>query len=437
MEVVYIPSDYLMSSVDIEDNRNAIDFINDLQSKYHYNLYIHCYIDNVKIPFHKFRRVRFSCYLIIPKGILPEQYLEIVIDNKVYIKLHDKAGGVESINQCMTIREYNDMNKLNYLRCDLENIISLTPPNVRDLFMFMYTANSYMIWNYIFKYGPPERFKKQDLMNYICDVIAKYQPSYLKYAQQIVKLDSIFNEYDNIFHPWTYTKCNYGITAFDVLLKLTKSPEPANLRIKTPYLLNDFIYIPDEVTYRSFNVDYVIEKYPDINENPLRFGWWMNNIMPYCIYKFMERPLSKFMFYDIAGYIGLWSMFCESGNGCNSYLLNHPISLELCKHLMTLLLTPCNYRSLLLHFKIISNDPLIEPDPEIVRTINIDEHMEDFKTLSGAIGFVRKYSWLYKHYKNNMLKLNHEYPDYKFKYPEDIIPSPSGLTLIPWLVVNE
>lgn len=138
----------------------------------------------------------------------------------------------------------------------------------------------------------------------------------------------------------------------------------------------------------------------------------------------------------MAGLIGLWSVMFESGNGCNSWILLHPIK-DFEQFATALYLG--YYEDVLYLLDVIDDrghgyryhlgwDDLI-----IDRKINYDEIFEGidfniFMDLYKSIDFIKNIIVKYD-IKGDSNKLYRQ-----LNYEDDMIPSPSGMTLLPFVI---
>lgn len=370
-----------------------------------------------------------DAYLILPINTIPKQLDEIVYNNLVHIPVYYKAT-IDYKKLSFTLSQFDKAAQRECRRKPthiFEDIIHLEPENIAQLECFL-SMSSQDVYDYILKTRNYPDY--DDVITYIHNLIKELRPDFIDISDKIIEL------YNNMEHiNVNYIQHNNDI--LDMLISFTASPYPLYLRLDNRSIVNlkTFEYLANNM----LNIYKVIDKYPDIGVNPDRFGWWLDCVMPYCIYRIIKMRKNRSMFYHIAGYISLWSMFCESGNGCNSWLLLHPV--EDIDKLLNDLLTAREYTTILKDLNIISNTPLIEPDPMNI-DIDIFDHLEEFKNLTSAVQFVKNNN-LYEYYLKSSAtflyptprpKCTTGYPNYVFTYPEDLIIPPSGLSLIPWLV---
>lgn len=185
----------------------------------------------------------------------------------------------------------------------------------------------------------------------------------------------------------------------------------------------------------------VLERYPDILDNPSRFAMFLDNVMPHLFFGFLETLVREAdwlranqhdcwfrehlqclldRLYAIGGCAGWWMTCSEAGNGSNSLILNHPVNKEFIHNLLRL-----------------------TPYPELLSTIGFVKArrwvllVDDFNL--DVVDELAELNWTFEEVRSELPKIGLKYnlqellkTETKYAIPEDAIPSPSGFTLIPW-----
>lgn len=198
----------------------------------------------------------------------------------------------------------------------------------------------------------------------------------------------------------------------------------------TNNLFFDDVYIGSVL----LNTEMIEDKYNDITNNVTRLSWWLDGVMPYVLHRrfymmlncgYDKGKLNIFM--SLAGLIGLWSMFSEYGNGCNSWILLHPIKDFMLFSEELLAIRPYNMLLKKLGFGEIIydiNDQLIE----VFNKVLSDFDHNIFNSLQLSVEWV-------KHVANEYDILKYITYKNKLKNVDDIIASPSGLNIVPWEII--
>lgn len=184
----------------------------------------------------------------------------------------------------------------------------------------------------------------------------------------------------------------------------------------------------------------LIKKYPDIGSDPQRFAWFISAAVPYAIrLRLSELFLSVFgdatrreVVYDVGCLIGMYMSFLESGTGSNAWLLNHPMSrdhfCQLAKWMLSDQYLASRTENALVLLDVIET-PRYNPVPKTVGK-KVIKALRDF-----ALGDINPETIAQQVPKlicDYDLESYTTYVQTELKHPDDMIPSPSGFTLLPW-----
>lgn len=381
---------------------------------------MHCYEHHIPIPFNLFynniyMELYLVYYLVVPENTVPPQPFEIHYNGNVYIPIgeYDKNYKyIDNYDDPYITLEHHDENMNKDILIELLQVaIDLKHPRISWLYDYFVNYRSVSslkeIINYAMESGSLPDHNIQAWLYNAC--IVKYP----KYAEQFTK---VYNYYttDPIYgaNHIVYNHVNDLLDLFIIDVHST---------FRLPYMVRfkTVIHTFDNM----INYQYVYNKYPDIGNNPTRFAWWLNSVMPYAIISRFKNKKNWSILYTVAGLIGLWSSMVESGTGSNSWLIVHPIKFT--RFAESLLTSDSTYYDIMWDMRVGNFTYVITGSVPVKKCLNVDYNI--FYSLDKSIEWVKNIVRRYN-------PLQHIRTEYKLNYPVDIIPSPSGLCLLPFVV---
>lgn len=361
------------------------------------------------------------CYLVLDEGVLPIQPNQITYKNKVYVYL-TKTYGFTTIEKYIVLAEYNKVinNHIrDYIHIDLiKEIVKGKIDNISWCYKFIIgdwephgddVNRPTLMLNYIKDTKKYPRYENQ--VEYIVEACYHCHPDYKDEVDKIYELYKQCSVNLDKFEGVKYCK-----TMFDVLLKLTECGGYKlciPIHLETEKVIVNYVYVSNPM----IDLNRAFDKYPNINNDIIRIKWLLDSIMPYAIYNALSHyyyPSEKL--YHVAGLIGLWSVLTESGTGSNSWFLTHPCEFGKFKEFIHNVLK-YKYEDVAAFFGVSIYKQIPKFD------ILVDVNLDIFQSLDESIKFIKSICRMH-----NLKKL------YNIQYDNnELIPSPSGMTIIPFV----
>lgn len=395
--------------------------------KFPISMLMKCYEEDIPVSLNLFDYEDSSmvmtiiCYLVVPKNTIPTQPFEIFYKDNVYIPL-GVHGYADCYDKYINLKQY--AKRLGYtVSGELFMLaVDIKHNSLSWLYEYIFDIRLLSGLTEFMEYATKTRSlpTRKKLIKWIYKACINMYP---KYADILTGIIDIYNKYPRFRSCVKYKARKEAKDLLDLfIIDVTNNYLPYIIR------MNDELYIFNQMIIH----EYVYKKYPDIVNNISRFSWWLDGVIPYAILTRLNERKSIVTLYNIAGLIGFWSVMSESGNGCNSWILLHPIKrFEQFAHI---LLNNISYDRILSLLHIVDDyyHTTINDSRDAMLMVNevffkIDYNI--FYSLEKSIEFIQ-----------NVIKIHNpkQYFDvkYKLRYEDDMIPSPSGMTLIPFVITN-